>query len=212
VRISDIKGTQKGYQAELFADKILESKGFEILIQPKNEERWGLRLPRRYRVFHLRTGKTHLVQTRPATTKQKEIMKTRTTYLKKLGNTVYPKKNSGRSEIYEDGITTPTYVDYFCKKKDKFYLVDIKHKTYKENRNLNQFYVTDLEVLNYERIKREDKIEIKIMIILEKGNNKSFRIYDWDDFRIPLTYNPQKSHQTSIRLKDGLDLDSLEII
>jgi len=100
-----------------------------------------------------------------------------------------------------------TYVDYFCKKDDSYFIFDIKHKTYKENTNLNRFSVTDYEVLNYNRIVKEGKAEVKIMIVLEKNKKLSYKIFDWEDFVYSENYDPNKTSKTSIRLKVGFDIN-----
>jgi len=99
-----------------------------------------------------------------------------------------------------------TFVDVFCKKGKDYYIFDVKHKTFKENKNPNRFYVTDYEVLNYAKIIKENKVKLKILIIVEKGKESFYKIFDWCDFLTPKNYNPHKTGKTSIKLKDGLDI------
>ena len=100
-----------------------------------------------------------------------------------------------------------TFVDIFCKKGNDYYIFDIKHKTYKENTNLNAFAVTNYEVLNYDRIVKENKVKMKIMIIVGKQKKSVYKIFDWTDFQIPKTFDPHTKMKTSIHLKNGLNMD-----
>jgi len=104
-------------------------------------------------------------------------------------------------------------VDYFCEKNGHYFVIDIKHQMKGKGKFKNQFYVTNNEVLNYNIIlKQAGKLEVKVLILLESETELTYRMYNWDDFRIPPTFNPHKQAKTSIRLKDGLDLDSFKII
>ena len=102
-----------------------------------------------------------------------------------------------------------TYVDIFCKKDTSHYVFDVKHKTFKENKNVNIFYVTNYEVLNFNRIVKESKVKLKILIILEKGKKSFYKIYDWNEFIVPSKFDPNKQRKTSVRLEKGLDISSL---
>ena len=102
-----------------------------------------------------------------------------------------------------------TYVDIFCKKGKEYYVFDIKHKTFKENKNLNSFNVTNYEVLNYNRIQEQEKPKVKILIILDNNGKYSYRIFDWGDFIYSKNYDPHKTPKTSIRLKNGFDISKL---
>jgi hypothetical protein len=104
-----------------------------------------------------------------------------------------------------------TYIDVLCKKVNDYYVFDVKHKTFKENKNLNRFYVTNYEVLNYSKIIKENKVKLKIIIIVDKGKKLFYKIFDWMDFHVPTSFDPHKSVKTSIRLKDGLDLVEFKV-
>jgi len=142
-----------------------------------------------------------------------------------IGKSLMPKKNyeewkkifdesnaKNRTHFKVEDFFQHTYIDYFCKKGKNYYIFDIKHKTFKENTDSNRFYVTNYEVLNYNKIQHEKKVKLKILIIVEKDHKLSYRIFDWTDFIVPQSFDPHKKVKTSIRLKDGLDLDSFEII
>ncbi|NWJ30214.1 hypothetical protein HX850_04795 [Marine Group I thaumarchaeote] len=132
----------------------------------------------------------------------KEIEKEIVNYSRKKG---YMKLWSGFMDI-ESTMNIHTYVDVFCKKANDYYVFDVKHKTFKENKNLNRFYVTNYEVLNYSKIIKEDKVKLKILIIVDKGAKSFYKIFNWIDFHIPTSFDPHKSKKTSIGLKDGFDL------
>ncbi len=102
------------------------------------------------------------------------------------------------------------YIDYFCKKGKNYYIFDIKHKTFKENTDLNRFYVTNYEVLNYNKIQQEKKVKLKIMIILEKTEKLFYKIFDWSDFVVPSSFDPHTRVKTSIKLKEGFDNSNLK--
>jgi len=82
----------------------------------------------------------------------------------KLGESLMPQINKKEwEEVLKINIKGSlfhhTFVDVFCKKGNNFYVFDIKHKTYKENTNLNTVHVTNYEVLNYDRIVKENKVK-----------------------------------------------------
>ena len=134
----------------------------------------------------------------------KEIEKEKINYSKKKG---YHEIIDGFMELAST-MYFHTFIDVFCKKGKDYYVFDIKQKTYKENKNLNKFHVTNYEVLNYDRIIKENKAKLKIMIIVEKSKKSFYKIFDWSDFHIPETFDPHTKMATSIRLKNGLDLKS----
>ena len=131
----------------------------------------------------------------------------------KIGESIMPKINKKEWEKVlktkiKGSLFHHTFVDVFCKKGKDYYIFDVKHKTFKEDKNPNQFYVTNYEVLNYDRIIKENKAKLKIMIIVEKSKESFYKIFDWSDFHIPETFDPHTKMKTSIRLKNGLDLKS----
>ena len=130
----------------------------------------------------------------------------------KLGESLMPQINKKEWEEFlktniEGSLFHHTFVDVFCKKGNDYYVFDIKHKTYKENTNLNAFTVTNYEVLNYDRIVKENKVKMKIMIIVGKQKKSVYKIFDWTDFQIPKTFDPHTKMKTSIHLKNGLNMD-----
>jgi len=130
----------------------------------------------------------------------------------KLGESLMPQINKKEWEQFlktsiDGSLFHHSFVDIFCKKGNDYYVFDIKHKTYKENTNLNTVYVTNYEVLNYDRIVKENKVKLKIMIIIRKQKKSVYKIFDWSDFRIPKTFDPHTKRKTSIHLKNGLNMD-----
>jgi len=100
-----------------------------------------------------------------------------------------------------------SYVDIFCKKGTNYYVFDVKHKTFNEKKNSNQFSVTNYEVLNYARIVKENKVKLRILIIVEKGKESLYKMFEWSDFTYSKNFDPHKTKKTFIRLKAGLDLN-----
>lgn len=134
----------------------------------------------------------------------------------KIGESIMPKINKKEWENVlktkiKGSLFHHTFVDVFCKKGKEYYIFDVKHKTFNEKKNPNQFYVTNYEVLNYARIIKENKVKLKILIIVDKGEQSFYKIFDWIDFNIPTSFDPHEKRKTSIRLKDGLDLDKFKV-
>jgi len=100
--------------------------------------------------------------------------------------------------------------DILCRKEGKGYLFDVKLKMFKENKNLNQFGVTDNEVLNYDHLTKSGKVPVKILINLKKDDGYYYGIFDWSEFKYSKNYDPHKTMKTSIRLKDGFDVSKLK--
>ena len=113
-------------------------------------------------------------------------------------------------KIKNDEYYLHTYVDIFCKKGKEYYCFDVKNRNFKENiKQLNQFDMTSFEVFNYDRIQSTKKeVKLKIMIIIKEGKETFYRIFDWSDFAVPKKFNPHTQRKTSIRLKDGLKLQT----
>ena len=113
-------------------------------------------------------------------------------------------------KIKNDEFYLHTFVDMFCKKGKEYYAFDVKYKTFNKDINqLNKFYVTNNEVLSYNRIQSTKKeVKLKIMIIIKEGKETFYRIFDWSDFAVPKKFNPHTQRKTSIRLKDGLKLQT----
>lgn len=291
--------SERGYQIEQFASKILESEGFKIISEPENikietrdlrkrideleyTNRWTEDLGNnRFRVHQ---------ELRKLTTKEKKLLKNlknklknnmgknyeKSKNLKILGKSIIPKINEidwkefmardakseysffskmdeqTKTKISEylikqkpvawiiqnnkyivGGIQeieklrkqnpqyqgygywgvgdshAPSYVDYFCKKDGKYFLIDVKHKTFNQDKTMNQFFVTNTEVLNYDRIMKGKKVIVKILIVLEKNHKLFYKMYGWNDFIYSKNYDPHKTRKTIIRLKNGFDISKL---
>ena len=98
--------------------------------------------------------------------------------------------------------------DLLCKIGKQYYLFDVKLKIFKDG-NMNIFYVTNNEVLDYDRLTKTGKIPVKILINLKKDDEYYYGIFDWSDFKYPKNYNPRKTWKTTIRLENGLDISKL---
>jgi len=99
--------------------------------------------------------------------------------------------------------------DILCRKGNQNYVFDVKLKFFKEGKNMNVFYVTDNEVLDYDQLMKSGKALVKILINLKKNDVYYYGIFDWSDFTYPKNYDPHKSRKTTIRLEDGLDISKL---
>jgi Holliday junction resolvase len=113
-------------------------------------------------------------------------------------------------KIKNDEYYLHTYVDIFCKKGKEYYCFDVKNRNFKENiKQLNQFDMTSFEVFNYDRIQSTKKeVKLKIMIIIKKGKETIYKIFDWSDFEVPKKYSVETNTATKVKLKDGLKLET----
>jgi len=66
--------------------------------------------------------------------------------------------------------------------------------------------------LNYNRIFKENKVKLKIMVILGKSGISYYRIFDWDEFTVPTKFDPNTKQRTKIKLKEGFDISKLKTI
>jgi len=99
-----------------------------------------------------------------------------------------------------------TYLDYLCRKNKEYFIIDVKFKD-KDSTSLNRFYVTNREVLNYNRLQKEGIVKVMILPIIGKRKKFQYSIFNWNDFIIPKTFDPHKKLKTTIRLKN-FDLDN----
>ena len=110
------------------------------------------------------------------------------------------------------GHRAPTFVDIFCKKGKKYYCFDVKNRNFQSSSKLlNGFGFQTNEVINYDRIEKTKKQgTVKIMIIITKGKDTFYRIFDWFDFAVPKKFNPDTTNklQVNVKLKDGLKLQT----
>jgi len=91
------------------------------------------------------------------------------------------------------GITTKLnygLYDCLCKKDNQYFLFEIKYKIWKEGRQ--NFGSTERQISEYDRIQKIGKVRVKVLTIIEKDQEDSFHIYDWDDF---------EKTKTTIKLK-----------
>jgi len=72
------------------------------------------------------------------------------------------------------------YFDCLCKKDNQYFLFEIKYKIWKEGRMI--FGSTERQISEYDRIQKIGKVKVKVLTIIEKDQEDSFHIYDWDDF------------------------------
>ena len=77
------------------------------------------------------------------------------------------------------GINSSLY-DYLCKKGKLYFLFEIKYKIWKEGRK--HFNSSERQIREYNRVHKEDKIQVKVLTIIRKDQKLSYHIYDWDDF------------------------------
>ena len=151
--------SKRGHDAERNAKPILESLGYQILMELLNEkdemERKFGRRP--VKVVYVRTGEIKYIGRQPSA-EEIQLEKKYAKYNKILGDISIPKCVSSDSfdkfirKSHKKGERTHSYVDYFCKKGKNYYVFDIKHKLFKQNKNLNNFSVTYWEFLNYNRL------------------------------------------------------------
>lgn len=245
--------SQRGYNAERFARKILENDGFEIIYDSENlklerDKKWEIEKPRwevddRIQELWDKEAKK-LIDLRGSSGlspkdyhKNKELVKAEREFYEidaihhkqlqqrreqfdKISGKLRKKRGTAQSILKDSGKFPEdsetdyglSSVDYFCKKYGRCFIIDIKHQMNGNGKFQNQFYVTNNEIVNYRILKQGGKLEVKVLILLENDTELKYRIYDWGDFRIPKNFNPHKQVKTSIRLKDGLELDSFKII
>ena len=113
---------------------------------------------------------------------------------------------------YAMGYRAPTFVDIFCKKGKEYYCFDVKNRNFQSSSKLNNsFGFQTNEVVNYDRIEKTKKQgTVKIMIIIAKGKDTFYRIFDWFDFAVPKKFNPDTASKllVNVKLKDGLKLQT----
>ena len=114
--------------------------------------------------------------------------------------------------IKNDEYYNHTFVDIFCKKGKEYYCFDVKNRNFQSSSKLNNsFGFQTNEVVNYDRIEKTKKQgTVKIMIIIAKGKDTFYRIFDWSDFVVPKKFNPDTASKllVNVKLKDGLKLQT----
>jgi len=207
--------SQRGYDAEILALDILEKNGYEIIYAPekiKREKNFSF-YTKEKKIFSLiskKVGKSIMPEINKNEwikffeDKRDSEVPSALSYIEGYNQSMIDRLKSGKS------LFDLSYVDIFCKKGNDYYIFDIKHKTFKKNKNLNSFDVTNYEVLNYNKIFKGNKVKLKIMIILGKSGISYYRIFDWDEFAVPTKFDPNTKHRTKIKLKDGFDISKLK--
>lgn len=99
--------------------------------------------------------------------------------------------------------------DILCKMGQCHYIFDVKLKFFKEDKKMNIFYVTNNEILDYNRLTKSGKISVKILINLKTDDGYYYGIFNWSDFKYSKNFNPHKTLKTTIRLENGLDIAKL---
>ena len=170
------KVSKRGYEIEEIASRFLQWEGYEIIfgiraaIRKSKERIIGkhkIRTP---------LGEGWIYHRRPLTLKERQVKKTTRQKLKEVfGYRISPS-------------------DYFCEKNNQYYVIDVKHKSYKPNKTMDQFTVTKQEVSRYDKFTKEGKVKVKILRVLEKDSKLSYKMYDWNEFVV-------SAGRTSIRLK-----------
>jgi len=219
VNISD-----EGNSSEVIATYILKELGYEILYSAGLEKRKMVmgfdyvRMNDKEIITHYRkiVGKLEKLQRDSSEEIEKRTQEWEQEMLKEHPNMtfrnrsrVYRIKSFIRNIRRRRSWNRSFIGDILCKKEGIAYLFDVKLKFFKENKNLNQFGVTDNEVLNYDRLTKSGKVPVKILINLKKDNGYYYGVFDWKDFTYSKNYDPNKSKQTTIRLKDGFDISKL---
>lgn len=223
--------SRKGYVTERFAQKILEHEGFEVIFAVENEKtklrsvgillddvedrmdklQYSGRITQQiseeeYRIIHIPRKMTEdeKNELNDLEKKRKKIEKEYD-----LASNRYRGQKKKVEKIIGKNILT-LYLDYFCKRKGKYYVIDIKRKEYKPNKNLNNFYFTHNELERYDKIESGQKAQVEIMIILAKEKQIFYRRYGWKRFSIPKKRDPKKEYSQSLTLKNGFDVSKLK--
>ena len=105
-----------------------------------------------------------------------------------------------------------TFVDIFCKKNGRYYIIDVKFKNDQILYEKNNFDVTDFEALNYPKILKKDRVGLFILIIV--ADEKKFRhtLTEWSDFIINPKYNPHEKKKTKVKMKNLIPFEKLKKI
>lgn len=188
------------YEIEGFASKILQSEGYRIISQPYNE--------RQSKLEELKKG--NRPSREPNALAQLQI----------LGTSLVPRINQEKwagfgtdlPKVYNSFKQAPSYVDYLCKKGKDYTLIDIKYKMNYSGPKANRFRFTNFEVLNYNRIVKEGKAKVKVLIFIGKSSPFYYRIFDWLDFAISPTFDPHKTIKVDAKLKRVLDVENFKQI
>lgn len=94
-----------------------------------------------------------------------------------------------------------TFVDIFCKKNRKYYIVDVKFKSDKTLYEKNRFDITDFEALNYPTIVKKKKVGLIILVVVGDGKNYRYTFKEWSDFLISPNYRPHERKKTKVKME-----------
>ena len=215
-----INVSDEGNNSEIIATYILKELDYEILYSAGLEKRkmvMGLEyVPQNDKeiVSHYRkiVGKLERVERESKEAwkkREQELLKENPDMIFRHPSTVSKFKLFIEYVFHKKSWNKSCIGDILCRKEGIDYLFDAKLKLFQENKNLNLFGVTDNEVLNYDHLTKSGKVAVKILINLKKYDGYYYGIFDWKDFTYSKNYDPHKSKQTAIRLKDGLDVSKL---
>jgi hypothetical protein len=143
--------------------------------------------------------------------------------LKKIGKSIVPKttKKALKDRIDNESdprwksfwkittITNNTFVDIFCKKNGKYFVVDVKYKNNQSFYEKNRFDITNFEALNYPKIIKNKKVGLFILIIVQDGKKFRYSLTEWSDFIISPKYNPHERRKTKIKMKNLIPFEKL---
>ncbi len=203
--------SQRGYDAEILALDILEKNGYEIIYAPekekreKNSSRFTKKNQETFSLLKKKVGQSIM----PEINKNDWIKHFEDKRDSEDPSTIYYIEGYYQRNIdfLKNGksLFELSYVDIFCKKGNDYYIFDIKHKTFKENKNLNSFDVTNYEVLNYNRIFKENKVKLK------KSSNGFFKLLSVSSLLLPVSQNlhGQKCGRENLRNGDILTIFTL---
>lgn len=105
--------------------------------------------------------------------------------------------------------TDNTFVDIFCKKNGKYFVIDVKFKNDQSLYEKNKFDITDFEALNYPKIIKNKKVGLIILIIVQDGKKFRYALTEWSDFIISPKYNPHERRKTKVKMKNLIPFEKL---
>jgi hypothetical protein len=142
--------------------------------------------------------------------------------LKILGKSIVPKttKKSIKDRVdresdpawklfWKNHDTDNTFVDIFCKKNGKYFVIDVKFKNDQSLYEKNKFDITDFEALNYPKIIKNKKVGLIILIIVQDGKKFRYALTEWSDFIISPKYNPHERRKTKVKMKNLIPFEKL---
>jgi hypothetical protein len=150
--------------------------------------------------------------------KNKQLM------LEKIGKSIVPKttkkvikervdreSDPAWKLFWKDHDTDNTFVDIFCKKNGKYFVIDVKFKNDQSLYEKNRFDITDFEALNYPKIIKNKKVGLFILIIVQDGKKFRYALTEWSDFIISPKYNPHERRKTKIKMENLTPFEKLLI-